>query len=285
LTMKPRPFVFAQQGWYPRDPSQCKKEIENYFSRCQQKFQATTAGIVPHAGWAYSGQVAAQTFSALKAADPQVVFLFGGHMHPSDHCLCMPEGAFDTPLGHIEVESDLASALVETFHCDRETTSNFHPENTVELQLPFIRSVWPMAKIVAVLVPPSPIADEIGLWTAQQIQGRKQNAVAIGSTDLTHYGVNYGFTPHGLGNEALRWSKEENDRPFLHALLQFNTQDAIRHALEHHSACCPGAAAAAVAFAKESGKNQGELLVHTTSHEVEPRGKPAMWVGYASMVF
>jgi hypothetical protein len=114
-------------------------------------------------------------------------------------------------------------------------------------------------------------------------QGR--SAVAIGSTDLTHYGRNYGFMPKGAGEAALRWSKDENDRPFIDRLLALDPADAIEHALDNHSACCPGAAAAAVAFAAERGSRAGALIEHTTSHDVEKRGSPSMWVGYASIVY
>jgi AmmeMemoRadiSam system protein B len=59
----------------------------------------------------------------------------------------------------------------------------------------------------------------------------------------------------------------------------------MTHALRHRSACCPGAAAAAVQFAAARGASCGQLIAHTTSHEIAPRGEPSTWVGYAGIVF
>jgi AmmeMemoRadiSam system protein B len=179
----------------------------------------------------------------------------------------------------------MASELISRFECQEESPQRFQPDNTIELQMPFIREVWPQAKVVAVQVPPDQTAEAIGQWAAEKTREHNINAVAIGSTDLTHYGANYGFTPKGSGEEAHRWSKEQNDRPFIDRLLKLDYKDAVDHALANHSACCAGAAAAAVAFAKSRGATAGRLIEHITSHEVESRGRPSMWVGYASIVY
>jgi AmmeMemoRadiSam system protein B len=180
------------------------------------------------------------------------------------------------------VDPDLADKLVKEFGCDTETPSRFAPDNTIELQMPFVRAVWPGARVVAVQVPPGDVAEAMGKRAAD-LGG--PGAVAIGSTDLTHYGPSYGFSPKGSGPEALRWSKEENDGPFIEHLLKMESEAAMSHALDHHSACCPGAAAAAVTFAQARGATEGKLIEHTTSAEVEGRASPGMWVGYASIVY
>jgi AmmeMemoRadiSam system protein B len=247
--------------------------------------KGTLAGIVPHAGWVFSGRTAGLTYAALADASPDLVFVFGGHMHPGQRCVCMPAGSFGTPIGNVQVHESIASQLVSRFGCEEETPDRFHPDNTIELQMPFLREVWPRARVVAVQVPPDDTAEAVGRWAAEKSKEEGITAVAIGSTDLTHYGANYGFSPMGSGQEAHRWSKEENDRPFLDLLLKLDYQGAVEHALLHHSACCSGAAAAAAAFAKFRGATEGRLIEHTTSHEVESRGTPRMWVGYASIVY
>jgi hypothetical protein len=280
-----RPQYFSRQGWYPGTERECRKLTEEYLKSFPGAPLGQLAGIVPHAGWVFSGRTAAWTFAALQGSNPQVVFLFGGHLRPGEPSVIMPEGAFDTPLGPIPVEEEIASAFASRFKSERETPQAYSPDNTIELQLPLLKAVWPDARVVAAQVPPGPEAEDAGRWAAEIGDQKKLRTVAIGSTDLTHYGPNYGFSPKGAGEEALRWSKEENDRPLLDHLLKLDPSGAMRHALQHHSACCSGAAAAAVSFARARGATQGQLVQHTTSHEVEGRGKPTMWVGYASVVF
>jgi AmmeMemoRadiSam system protein B len=277
--------LFAFQGWYPASERKCRQAVDEYLQSYSGQPEGTVAGIVPHAGWVYSGRLAAVTFAALAKTNPQVVFLFGGHMHPGQKCVCMPVGAFGTPLGPVVVHENLSTSLVEKFGCVTESPQSAAPDNTIELQMPLIRAVWPEAKVVAVAVAPGKQAEEIGSFAAQAASDKQLSAVAIGSTDLTHYGANYGFTPQGTGPQALRWSKQDNDRPFIDSLLALDAEGAVEHALANHSACCPGAAAAAVAFAKARGVSEGKLIEHTTSHDVEGRGSPSMWVGYASIVY
>ena len=282
--MKIREPFFAHQGWYPLKERDCRSAVEQYLKHAGAE-QAPLGGVVPHAGWFFSGAVAGRTFAALAKQKPQVIFVFGGHLRPHDGCILMTEGAFGTPLGPVPVAEELAQEAAEKFRCHVEYPDDFRPDNTIELQMPFIRHIWPEVPVVAMQVPPTSQAEQIGRWAARLCAEKKLSALAIGSTDLTHYGANYGFMPRGTGEQALRWSKEENDRPFLEKLLQFDCRGAIEHALTNHSACCPGAAAAAVAFCREAGAEAGRLLEHTTSAEVEGRERPTMWVGYASLVF
>ncbi len=280
-----RPAVFARQGWYPQAPGDCRAALDAFRQSFPGAPTGSRAGIVPHAGWVFSGQLAAWTFLALSGQDPAVVFLFGGHMPPGGRPSCMPEGAFETPLGQVPVHADLAAEIVRRFDCRVETAERFEPDNTIELQLPILKYVWPAAQVVAVQVPADPDGLELGAEAARLARSASLPAVAIGSTDLTHYGPHYGFSPKGSGQAAHDWSKQDNDRPYIDHLLSLDPRAALDHALAHHSACCPGAAGAAARFAAEGGAKSGELIAHTTSHEIEPRGAPQMWVGYAGIVY
>jgi hypothetical protein len=106
---------------------------------------------------------------------------------------------------------------------------------------------------------------------------------AIGSTDLTHYGPNYGFSPKGQGEAAERWVRDENDKPLIDQLLALDAATAVEHARANRSACCVGAAAAATAASKALGATRGELLSYATSNDVRPGG--SSFVGYAGIVF
>jgi AmmeMemoRadiSam system protein B len=104
----------------------------------------------------------------------------------------------------------------------------------------------------------------------------------VGSTDLTHYGPNYGFVPKGAGAEAERWVRDVNDRRFIDALVSMDERAARDHAVREHSACSAGGAIAAMAFAREQGATRGDLVAYRTSREVHLSDS---FVGYAAVLY
>ena len=104
----------------------------------------------------------------------------------------------------------------------------------------------------------------------------------VGSTDLTHYGPAYGFTPAGLGEKAEKWVKGTNDKAFIDALLDMNGDAVLALAAKKGSACSAGAAAAAIGFALETGSTEARLLAYSTSLEVR---RDDSFVGYAAVAF
>ena len=109
-----------------------------------------------------------------------------------------------------------------------------------------------------------------------------RNVAVVGSTDLTHYGPAYGFSPAGSGNAAVEWVREENDKPFLDLLLKMDGEGAMNHANTHGSACSAGAAAAAVSFARTSGVKEGTLIGYRMSCDLH---RAESFVGYGGIAF
>ncbi|GAH87888.1 unnamed protein product [marine sediment metagenome] len=138
-------------------------------------------------------------------------------------------------------------------------------------------------------MPPRAQAVALGTSVGEIIsRDEARKIVCIGSTDLTHYGPRYGFTPMGVGTEALKWADSVNDRKFIDLALKLEPRGMLNSAAEHCNACGAGAAAAAVAAAKTLGKTQGVLLAHTNSNEIMLRKMGTTSresVGYAAIVF
>ncbi len=78
----------------------------------------------------------------------------------------------------------------------------------------------------------------------------------IGSTDMTHYGPNFGFTPAGPGKEAVEWVKTKNDSAAIDAMKAMDDKAILAQGLDHHNMCCPGAVAAAAAAARKWGQQR-----------------------------
>ncbi|MBN2457115.1 MAG: AmmeMemoRadiSam system protein B [Sedimentisphaerales bacterium] len=287
-----RPIVAGQ--FYPDRQDLCLGEIK----QCIQEgavdkplAETIVAGIVPHAGWTFSGPLAAMVFSAIKQQNKQVhtFVVFGAaHGYFGQTPAVYDKGAWLTPLGEIAIDQELADSIVETGTA--AGNSDVHRnEHSIEVQIPFIQHLFPGAKILPILVPQWDDAVKLGVSTGRIIKSEKQKTiVCIGSTDLTHYGPRYGFTPMGVGAEALNWAREVNDKKFIDLAINLEAEQMLASAAENCNACGPGAAAAAVAAAKELGKTSGFLLAHTNSNEVMLRkmgssGTDA--VGYAAIIF
>ena len=194
--------------------------------------------------------------------------------------------AWDTPLGRTTIDESLRQALLDSGTAVLDSSAHRH-EHSIEVQVPFIQHMFPDARIVPIIVPPNESAMPLGEALAETCRFRR-TVVAIGSTDLTHYGPRYGFTPMGVGAEALHWASEVNDRQFIDLALALEPARLLANALENGNACGPGAAAAVVAAAQRLGAKKGVLLAHTNSNEVMLREMGTASrdsVGYAAIVF
>lgn len=282
--MKIRKSLFSG-SWYPADASECERSIHRFLKELDAvKIPRgyRIGGIVPHAGWYFSGSIACNVIHELVDEDPvDVILVFGMHLHPGSANYIMVEGGWETPFGVVEIESGIAGALAEQFDFTIETASRFTQDNTIELQLPFVKYFFKDAKIVPMGVPPRPESLEIGKAAADLSKQRGMAMKIIGSTDLTHYGFNYGFMPKGSGSAALKWVKNENDRRFIDAMVEMNPSMVIQEGLENHNACCAGAAATAIAASIELGADRAESIAYATSHDKSPGDS---FVGYAGVL-
>ncbi len=249
------------------------------------------AGIVPHAGWVFSGDMAGLVFAAIKQTCKEIdtFVIFGAaHRYLGSRAAMYERGSWLTPLGETAIDEELAGAIAN-IDCVEANPDAHRDEHSIEVQVPFIQHLFGAAKIVPVIVPAAAFAVELGRQIGGIIANSKdKNIICIGSTDLTHYGPGYGFCPAGTGAGGLRWAKEVNDREFIDLALKMEAPKLLERAVETGNACGPGAAAAAVAVAAKLGRTKGVLLGHTHSNEVMKAkfGRSSSdSVGYAGIVF
>ncbi len=284
--MEIRKSVFSG-SWYPSKASECEDMIQQFLMDAKNRRKPMErkyyGGIVPHAGWYFSGKIACNVFQCLKTGpDCDVMIVFGMHLHRGDSGYIMPAGAWETPFGNISVDESLAQELVRRFSFIIETPDDFQRDNTIELQLPFVKYFFPDTRIVAIGIPPTQMAVEVGEFIAEMSERLGVSIKVIGSTDLTHYGPNYGFSPKGTGNKALDWVTRENDRGVIDQMLAMNPTGVIQEARNSGNACCAGAAAAAIAAGKKMGAIQASEIGYATSYDKSPGDS---FVGYAGIVF
>ena len=273
-------------SWYPGRGSDCRQAIEELDQSalpCPSSGGEKVGGIVPHAGWYYSGRIACSVIKCLKnESKPDTIIIFGRHLHPGSKNYLMKEGGWATPLGDLEIDCELGDRLASEFSFILETPSSYEQDNTIELQLPFIKYFFHDVKILPIGVRPSVDSIRIGERVAEISELLDRSILILGSTDLTHYGNNYGFTPKGVGDKAVEWVKNENDKKVVDLMLQMDPEGVIRESMNNQNACCSGAVATAIAAVKKMGARKGEKLIHFTSYDVRPDDS---FVGYVGVVF
>lgn len=276
--------------FYPGDAEICRAVARSYLRADDSAAgQRWIGGLVPHAGWKYSGILAGLTIATMAAAtDADVVVVFGAiHSRATvDAAVLDNHARWRVPGGESELPAETQRRLAENrslFVIDERFHRN---EHAVEVELPLIQQAWPKARLLPIEVPVIEQAAEIGRITAQIMIAADNRAVFLASSDLTHYGPGYGFVPAGVGQAGLDWAKD-NDRRLLDLMMELPSEKVVPHVRQHHNACGGGAIAAMLSACRELGATHCRLLRHANSHETSVDGPPRPpidAVGYAASV-
>ena len=261
-------------GWYPEDADSVRELCRQWHNQISVDSGACAA-IVPHAGWAFSGELAFRAMRAL-VSDAQTVVVIGGHLPPGQPILMAVEQGFETPLGVVESDTELGHKV----SAELPTSADNSRENSVEIHLPLIAHLFPRARVLWLRAPADRSAITLGQLLAREAGQHK--LTVLGSTDLTHYGPRFDLTRPGSRESNRRWAETVNDRGFLDCCVAADPEALLEHAVRNQSACSPGAAAAAVAFARTLGADHGRELGYANSFH---RSGDANFVGYGAVGF
>ncbi len=282
MTVERSPAVAGQ--FYPADPDQLKETIEECFkhelgpgdvpevssSPCE-----VPGAVVPHAGYQYSGPVAAHTYKTLaEAGTPETVVILGpNHTGMGTAVATMTSGRWKTPLGAVEIDSEFARELVEECGVVDDDLEAHVQEHSIEVQLPFLEYLYgDEFKFVPVCMAMHDLktARELGEAIAKVAEDLDRNVVVLASTDLTHY------EPHDVA--------QEKDEKVIEKIVELDEQAMVEVVERHNvSMCGVGPTAATIVAVKELGAERGELLKYATSGDVT--GDRSQVVGYAAVVF
>jgi AmmeMemoRadiSam system protein B len=268
---------FLPLGWYPRDSG----EINRFLSGTAPGKSPNPAAIAPHAGWRYSGKIAAKAVASLGGAIETLVVI-GGHLPAGYPPLFAMEDAVSTPSGPMVINAALRTALFN----ELDGREDRYPDNTVEVLLPMARFFFPNAQLLWLRLPAELNSFEAGKAIAAAAERLGCAIAVLGSTDLTHYGPHYGFTPKGTGPDALRWVREVNDRRFIDAVLSGEPAAVLERAETDSSSCSAGAVLGAMGFASAQNLGSARLLEYGTSVDgADDVTEVDSVVGYAALAW
>lgn len=283
-------------SFYPEQADACLRELAACVPESvpgELDDETLIGGVVPHAGWMFSGAVAGQVFAALaRQGRCSTYVLFGAaHRVLASQAALFPSGVWRTPLGDVSVDGDLAHQLMQACPDIVADEEAHRLEHSLEVQLPFMQHVASEARFVPIMVLPTSQAADVGRRIGEAVAASRQDVGFVGSSDLTHYGPRYGFQPAGTGEKGLDWARKVNDRRMIDCLISMRAEDIVGEAATHHNACGAGALAASVAACRACGAQRGILLDYRTSADVESsrgwfgRTGSEDMVGYAGVVF
>ena len=274
--------------FYPSDPEECRRELEAMRRRPEIRGRIL-GGVVPHAGWRFSGPTAALSLCSIAPQKPETVVVFGAvHGHDRNRASIFPTGIWRTPLGGLRVDDELARRIANRSR-DAEIDPVAHErEHSIEVELPLIQYyLGEDLRILPIMVRPGPWATELGQVAAAEALELGRRVVFVASTDLTHYGPAFEFEPAGRGKPGLRWAKEVNDRGFIRRVTELDADGVVPEAVLNRNACGAGAVSATIAAVCAAGATAYRELEHISSADVEWRihEHPLNSVGYEAGIF
>jgi len=260
-------------SWYPGNPRILDKDINNYFNNVSDM---TVSGqilglVAPHAGYVYSGQVAAHAYNQIKGHTYDVVFVIGpSHRTFFRGISLFNQGGYETPLGIVNVHQSIADRLLE-----QDPQIAFLPdvhlqEHSVEIQLPFLQIALGEFFFIPLIMGDQDYETCRVLANAIVKCVGNKKILIVGSSDLSHY--------HGY-EQAIK----------MDALILDHLRKMDEHGLMRDldsgigEACGGGPAAVTMMVARQLGADAAAVLKYANSGDVT--GDRNGVVGYAAAVF
>ena len=271
--------------FYPDDPNELKKLIEDCFlddagvSKIPKLniFEGSDYPIhvmVPHAGYQYSGAIAAEGYcNIVQNGFPEVfIILSPNHTGLGSEVSVFNEGEWITPLGTVDVDNEFADEIISFSEIASADFSAHIREHSIEVQLPFLQYFSSDFKIVPITMGSQTFTASSDLAKAIFEAGNKlgKSYCVIASTDLSHF--NNQEKANKVDGFVLEDISEMNEFKLFEEVIQYNI-----------TMCGYGPVMTTISLSKMSGKKNCEILAYRTSGDVT--GDFSSVVGYASSIF
>lgn len=256
--------------FYPGSPKALSLAINELFPATQPANKTKALAIVsPHAGYVYSGALAAKTFFAVDI--PETVIILGPNHHGQGAPISLSTETWNMPLGKVPVDMEIANHLLEiSQHIQIDETAHRF-EHSLEVQVPFLQMLQNKLRIVPLVLSQISysLCEEVAASLAAVITGSNKDLLIVASSDMSHY--------------ESRRSAEKKDRSALKCIERLDPYDLYHTVLDNHISMC-GVIPVVIAIlaAKSCGAKQSNLIGYTDSGYIS--GDAGQVVGYAGVV-
>jgi AmmeMemoRadiSam system protein B len=255
--------------FYPRDPDTLMADVQSYISPREETVPALGC-IVPHAGYIYSGHVAGAVYARLHIPK-RCILLCPNHTGMGRPLSIMSEGAWETPLGPVPIDSALADALKQRFRLLTEDAAAHRAEHAAEVQLPFLQARRPDCTFVPIALGTGQfdVLETLGEAMAEVVGAQDERVLIIASSDMNHY-----------ESDQVTRVKDHKAIERILALDPRGLFDVVMN--EDISMCGFGPTVVMLTAGKRLGASSAELIKYATSGDVS--GDREMVVGYAGVL-
>ncbi len=263
-----RKAVVAGQ-FYPDSDTGIRAMLEKFLEEGREKVDAVAA-MVPHAGYVYSGAVAGAVFSRLEPKDTYII-IGPKHTGLGRPFAVMTQGSWQTPLGEVEIDEELARAILAEDSPLEEDDAAHLREHSLEVQLPFLQYLKADIKLVPIVIAQGEPQDyrKIGEAIATALTKTAKRALLLASGDMTHY------EPQATA--------EAKDKKAIAAILELDAAELTRRYLEERiSMCAYAPAMVMLAESLKLGARRAKLVQYRTSGDAS--GDFSSVVGYAGII-
>ncbi len=265
--------------FYNLDPEMLKKQINSCFKHKlgpkTMKKEKILSAIVPHAGYVYSGPVAAWVYSRIEKAN--YIIIGPNHTGVGEKFALMKNGLWKTPLGEIAISEQMAEKIKKECKILEYDVLAHQYEHSIEVQLPFLQFRFGSDfKFVPISIL-NEFADEtllescklIGKGIANAIKSEKEKWIVLASSDFSHY------VPHQTAKRV--------DKDLIKSIIRLNSKELFEKINEKDASVCGfGPIAIAIEVAKNLGAKKGKLLKYATSGDITEEYGAV--VGYAAII-
>jgi MEMO1 family protein len=275
----------AAGRFYDVDAAKLNKQLDAAFRIASQKKEGTKAkpekfhaAVVPHAGYEYSGWVAAGFYSLLNENSPKNYIIIGpNHYLYGSKFAIMKSGLWKTPLGGAVIHEGMAEDLLKECKFLDNDVIPHQNEHSVEVQLPFLqRALGENFKFVPISISNEAPSDDLlkecqnlGEAITGIVKKSEDKWAVLASSDFSHY------VPQEVANDV--------DSALIKSIVKLNEKQLFSQIAELNATACGfGPIATAMVAAKRLGSKKGKLLMHGTSGDVT--GDLNSVVGYASII-
>lgn len=267
-------------AFYPGTKKELTAQITGFLNQAdREKIPPELKGriiglMVPHAGYVFSGQVAATAFKQLEGLHFDTVVIIGMSHHAYFEGISVyAQGYFETPLGLVEIDSEMADALIKSHPNIKSIPEVQEQEHSLEVQIPFLQTVLDKFKIVPILMS-NPLDYKI-LANSLLSLYRDKNVLFVASSDMTHY------PSYEIANSV--------DKDTLRLIENLDLEGLIKWTNTQHKDCATvlcgsGAVLTLVRLTKELGGTQSYVLKYANSGDT-PIGDKIRVVGYGAVAF
>ena len=258
-------------AFYEGERASLETQLRDCFSGVKREEKGNVLGaVVPHAGYMYSGGVAANVYARLPIGDVDTFVILGPNHQGIGSLVAVSADTWATPLGEVEADRAFVDALPKRIIDMDETAHRY--EHSIEVQLPFLQFLRDKPfRLVPICMGLSDeeTAREVGEDLADTIAQFDKKIVVIASSDFTHY-------------EPDRIAREK-DEYVIEAITELDVAKFYNRIYERNSSACGvGPIAAMMHAAKKLGATQGELVKYATSGDIT--GDMSSVVGYGGII-